>query len=82
MLPREVVEELLGGPGSTCLHVLVALPDAFDRILIVLALPFEIIGKNIVMCVGSTLAPAAGQILELRQPLGFTGTVSMSKSIP
>lgn len=56
---------MLGGSGSTGVHVLVALPDAFDRILIVLALPFEIIGKNIVKSVGSTLAV---RIVVLRAP--------------
>ena len=71
MLPREVVEELLGGSGSTGLHILVALPDALDRFLIVLALPFEIVSKDIVKGIGSAFAPAASQILELCQPLGF-----------
>ena len=71
MLPRELVEELVGGSGSTGLHVLVALPDALDRFLIVLTLPFEIISKDIVKGIGSALAPAAGQILKLRQALRF-----------
>jgi len=82
MLPREVVEEVTGRSGSTGLHVLVSLPDALDGLLIVLALPFEIIGKNIVKSVGSTLAPAARQILELRQPLGFHGHRFHVESIP
>ena len=73
MLPREVVEELLGGSGSTGLHVLVALPDALDRFLIVLALSFEIVGKDFVKGVRGGLATPSRQVLELRQPLRFHG---------
>ena len=71
MLPREVVEELLGRSGSTGLHVLVALPDTLYGFLIVLALPFEIVSKDIVKGIGSAFPPAASQILELRQAPGF-----------
>ncbi|PYR72461.1 MAG: hypothetical protein DMF87_27945, partial [Acidobacteria bacterium] len=71
MLPRELVEELISGPGLAGLHVVVASADAFDGFLIVLALPFEIVDKEIVKRVGSALAAATGEILELRQSLGF-----------
>ena len=71
MLPRELVEELIGRPRSAGLHVLVALADALYGLLIVLALPLEVVGKDIVKSVGSALAAAAGQIFELCQPLGL-----------
>src|SRR5687767_15004586 len=70
MLPRKVVEELIGRSGSTGLHVLVPLPDAFDGLLIVLALPFEVFGKDIIKSIRGTLAAATGKILGLRQSLG------------
>lgn len=82
MLPREVVEELLGGSGSTGLHVLVALADAFDSLLRVLPLPFKVVRKDIVKGIGSALASTAGQILELRQALGFHGHRLPVESIP
>jgi hypothetical protein len=68
MLPRKVVEELIGWSGSAGLHVLAALPDALDSLLIILALPFEVVGKDVVKSVGGALATTAGKILELRQP--------------
>ena len=71
MLPREVVEELLGGSGPVGLHVLVAVPDAFDGLSIILPLPLEVVGKDIVESIGRALAAAAGEILELRQSPGF-----------
>ena len=36
MLPREVVEELIGGLRATSVHVLVTLPYAFNGFLVVL----------------------------------------------
>ena len=73
MLPRELIEELIGGLASTSLHVVVALPDAFDGLLRVLALPFEVVGEDVVKSVSSALAAAPSKILELRQSLGFYG---------
>jgi hypothetical protein len=48
MLPREVVEALIGTSGSAGLHALVAPPDALHSLLIVLALPFEVVVKEFV----------------------------------
>ena len=39
MLPRELIEELVGGRGATRLHILAALADGSDSFLIILALP-------------------------------------------
>jgi hypothetical protein len=47
-LPREVVEALIGTSGSAGPHVLVAPPNFLDRLLIVLALPFELVVKEFV----------------------------------
>ena len=54
MLPREVVEELAGRPAATGFHILVALADAFDGLLVVLTFPLEIVRQNVVQCVSRT----------------------------
>lgn len=69
MLPRELVEELIGGSGPAGLHVLMALPDAFDGLLTILPLPLEVVGKDIVESIGRALTAAAGEILELSESL-------------
>ena len=48
MLPRELVEELVGRYGATRLHILVALADGIDSFLIILALPLEVVGQRVV----------------------------------
>ena len=62
MLPRELVEELVGGCGATGLHILVALADGIESFLIVLALPLEVVGQGVVEGVScdSSLAGAQG----------------------
>lgn len=85
MLPRELVEELISRSGSAGLHVIVALPDAFDGLLIVLALPFEVVES------ARTSSRASAVLLPRRRARssscasrsGFTDTVSMAfNSIP
>ena len=71
MLPRELVEELFGGFGATGLHILVALPDAFDGLLVVLTFPFEVVGQDVVKGISSALPASTGKLLELRQAFGF-----------
>jgi hypothetical protein len=66
MLPREIVEELIGKLRATRLHILVALADSFDRFLVVLTFPFEVVGQDIVKSVGRCLATSLGELLELR----------------
>ena len=68
MLPRELVEELIGGlrPAGPCVLVSLA-----DRLLVVLALPLEILGKDFVKGLSDALASAAGEVLELHQPIGI-----------
>ena len=48
MLPRELVEELIGRSCPARFDVLVALADAFDGFLVVLTLPFEVVSQHIV----------------------------------
>ena len=48
MLPRKLVEEFLSRFGATRLHVLVALADCFNGLLIILAFPLEIVRQRIV----------------------------------
>src|SRR5688572_22904604 len=71
MLPRELVEELIGGSGSASLHVLVALPDAFDGLLIVLTLPFEVVRQDVVKSISGALSAPTRELLELHQSFGF-----------
>jgi len=59
MLPREFIEELFSGFTATGLHVLVALADAFNGFLIVLAVPLQIVGQGIVERVCRALHPPA-----------------------
>ena len=71
MLPGELVEKFVGGPGAIGLYILVALVDSFDGFLVVLAFPFEIIGQGIIEGLSSALPPSTGEFLELGQPFGF-----------
>jgi hypothetical protein len=73
MLPRELVEELVGGYGATGLHVLVALADGFNGLLVVLAFPFEVLGQGIVECVSHALSSPTRQILQLGQSFRLDG---------
>src|SRR3954462_10537610 len=69
MLPREFIEERLGRRGATGLHVLETLADRVDRLLIVLALPFEVVGQDIVESIGGAFPASPRKLLELSQPL-------------
>jgi hypothetical protein len=71
MLPRELVEEFLGRCGAAGFHVLEALTDTLHSFLIVLPLPFEVIGKGIIESVSGALPAPTGEFLELRQALAF-----------
>jgi hypothetical protein len=70
-LPRELVEESVGGRGATGLHILVALADAFDGFLVVLTLPFEVLRQDIVQGISSAFPAPTRKLLELRQAFGF-----------
>ena len=69
MLPREVIEEPLSGYAPTGLHVLVTLADGINRLLIVLALPFEIVSERVVEGIGSALSAPTRVLFELRESL-------------
>jgi hypothetical protein len=43
MRPRELLEELVSRLGATGLHLLEALADAFDGVLTVLTVPFDVV---------------------------------------
>ena len=73
MLPCEFVEELLGGLRAASFHVLDALLDRLDGLLIVLTLPFEIFGQRFVEGIGGRLATSTCKLLELGEPLGRDG---------
>ena len=71
MLPRELVEELIGWLAATGLHVLVPVADAFDGFLVILTLPFEVVGQDVVKGLSSALPAPTGQLLELHQTFGL-----------
>ncbi len=48
MLPSEVVEELSGGLRATGFQVLATLANTFNSFLVVLTLPFEVLGQNVI----------------------------------
>ena len=60
MLPREVVEELIGGLRATGFHVCATLANTFNGFLVVLTLPLEIVGQSIVERV-RRIVPASAQ---------------------
>jgi hypothetical protein len=62
MNPRELVEELVGGSGAAGLHVLIALAHAFDGIMIILTLLFQVVGQDVVEGVGGALAASAREL--------------------
>ena len=78
MLPRKLVEEFLNRFGATGLHVLVALADGFNGLLIILAFPLEIVRQRVVKRVSCGLASPARKLLQLSQSSGFTGSVSIT----
>jgi hypothetical protein len=59
MLPRELIEELVGGCGATGLHILVTLANCIESFLIILALPLEVVGQRVVERVSRTLPSSA-----------------------
>jgi hypothetical protein len=63
MLPRELVQELFGGLQTTGLHVLIALADGLEGLLVILAFPFKVLCQGIVECVSRALSSPARQIL-------------------
>ena len=71
MLPRELVEEFVGGDAAAGLHVVIASPGGFNGFLVVLPFPVEVIGEDIIEGVGGALSSPAGEFLQLRQSLGF-----------
>ena len=73
MLPREVIEELLSGGGPTGSYVLVSLADGINSLLVVLALPIEIVGERIIERISGALAAAPGVLLQLGQSLRLDG---------
>lgn len=69
MFPRELVEELFSGFCATGLHVLDTLTDRFNGLLIVLTLPFEVIGQDVVEGFSGALPASPCELFELRQSL-------------
>jgi hypothetical protein len=69
MLPRKLIEELIGGCGASRLYILVGLADGIDSVLIILALPLEVVGQRVVERVNHTLPSSARKVLQLRQSL-------------
>ena len=81
MLPGELIEELLGRCGATGLHILVALPDCSECFLIVLALPFQILGQGVVKGVSSALARRRANSSSWASLSGLTGSVSIESTV-
>ena len=69
MLPREFVEELLGGLRAASFHILDALLDRLDGLLVVLTLPFEVFRQCFVKRIGGRLAASTRKLLEFSEPL-------------
>ena len=69
MRPRELIEELLGRLGATGLHVLDTLADRFNSLLVILTLPFEVVGQDVIEGVGGALPASPRELFELSQPL-------------
>ena len=63
MLPRELVQKLIGWDSSTRLNVLKTPSNAFDCFLIVLPFPVEIIREGVVERISGTLPAPAGVLL-------------------
>lgn len=71
MLPRELVQEFVSGDRPARLHVLETSSHPFDRLLIILTLPLEIIREGIVERISVALPAPAGILLQLRESFGF-----------
>lgn len=71
MLPREFIEEFFGRPGAAALHVLQTLPDPPKGLLIILSLPFEVFGRDVVEGRRRCSFHGAGQTLRV-QPTSRT----------
>jgi hypothetical protein len=69
MLPRELIEELIGRYAATGHHVVMALADSLEGFLIVLTLPLEVVGQGVVEGVSRALPPPASELLQLCQSL-------------
>jgi hypothetical protein len=71
MLPREFIEEFFGRPGAAGLHVLQTLPDRPKGLLIILSLPFEVFGQDVVERVTGVLSTPPRKLFEFSEPLGL-----------
>lgn len=71
MLLGELVEEFVGWHGSTRLHILKTLAHAFYRLLVVLALPLQVIAEGVIEGIGGALSTPAGVLLKLCESFGF-----------
>jgi len=71
MLPREFVEVLLGGLRAASLHILDALLNRLDGLVVVLTLPFEVLGQCFVESIGGRLSTSTRKLLEFGEPLGL-----------
>jgi len=71
MLPGEVIEKFRRRLGASRRHVLAALADSFNRFLIILILPFKVLGQSIIESVSRALPAFARKLLQLRESFRF-----------
>jgi len=73
MLPRELIEKLVGGYSATGLHIVVTSTDGIEGFLIVQTLPLEVVGQGVVEGISRAPAPSARILLKLSQSLRLDG---------
>ena len=78
MLSRKFIEELIGRRGATGLYVLETLADPFDGLLIVLLLPLEVVGEDVVEGVGGAFPTPPRELFELSQAFRLYRQVCIS----
>ena len=70
MLVAHVVKELVGGSGAPGLHIVVALLDAPNGLLEILALPFQVVDQRFVEDISRSLSTTTGKFLQFGLALG------------
>lgn len=71
MLPRELIEEWLGGRRTASLHIFIPLAHTRHGFFVVLTIRLQIVGQDIVEGVRRTLPASTGEFLQLREPFRF-----------
>jgi hypothetical protein len=77
MLLAQFLEDIRSGPGAACFVIGISLANAFYRFPVILLLPFEIVGKDIIEGGNGVLAVPLGIFVQLGLAFRLERIISM-----